>query len=409
MRIEAIAIGTELLTSSRVDTNSVWIAQRLADLGLAFHRKSAVGDDREDLRSLFLEALERSELIVCTGGLGPTFDDFTKELWAEVLNAPLVEHPDIRAQIEGFFRTRNRPCPPSNFKQALIPVGAEALPNPIGSAPGLLWENLPGNPGTRIVLLPGVPREMKRMWEDQVEPRLRALAGKPVHTLRLLVGSIGESALDERTTALREKHGGLDWSILASLGLVELVARSVDAKALAAAQADYEAELGIDRICTGTGTLEATVLEQLKHRRQTLALAESLTGGRVAALLTGIPGSSEAFLGGAVVYSVRAKAELAGLAPGFIATHGTVSEPVTRALAEGMRRRLGTDWAVAITGNAGPEEDKDGPAPAGTSFIAVAGAKGTQVLSGFFPGERADVLLRSTHQALDFLRRCLLR
>lgn len=409
MRIEAIAIGTELLTSGRVDTNSVWIAQRLASLGLAFQRKSAVGDEREDLRGLFREALGRSNLIICTGGLGPTFDDFTKELWAEVLEAPLVEDLEIRQQIETFFVNRGRPCPPSNFKQALIPIGAEALRNPLGSAPGIFWENLQGFPETRIVLLPGVPREMKRMWEDHVEPRLRALAGAPIHTLRMLVGSVGESALDERMTPLRLKHRTLDWSILASLGTVELVARSRYAAALEEAQQDFEKELGLDRICTGTGTLESTVLDGLKQGGQTLAAAESMTGGRLAALLTGVPGSSEAFLGGAVVYSACAKTALAGLTPAFIAAHGTVSEPVTAALAEGIRARLKTDWAVAITGNAGPTEDPNGPAPAGTTFVAVAGPSGTQTMKSFFPAERADVQARTTTLALDFLRRCLLR
>jgi nicotinamide-nucleotide amidase len=408
MRIEAIAIGTELLTTSRVDTNSVWIAQRLADLGLAFHRKSAVGDDREELRGLFHEALNRSDLIICTGGLGPTFDDFTKELWAEVLGAPLVEEAAIREAIEAFFRSRNRPCPANNFKQALIPVGAEALDNPIGSAPGIFWEKLPTYPGIRLVLLPGVPGEMKRMWLDQVEPRLRASGGHPTHTLRMLVGSVGESALEQRTTPLREAHGALDWSILASLGTVELVARSSDPVALEAAQRDFEEALGADRICTGAGSLEQTVLERLKVRGETLALAESMSGGRVSALLTAVPGASEAFLGGAVVYSPRAKGELVGLTEAFLAEHGTVSEATTRALAEGIRTRLQADWGLAITGNAGPTEDKDGPAPVGTFYMAVAGPRATEVRALHFPGERSDVQARAAVYALDFLRRCLL-
>lgn len=405
MRIEAIAIGTELLTTGRVDTNSVWIAQRLADLGLGFHRKSAVGDDREALRSLFLEALERSELIVCTGGLGPTFDDFTKELWAEVLGAPLVEDPASRQAIEAFFESRQRPCPPNNFKQALVPVGAEPLPNPVGTAPGILWENPKGFPGTRIVLLPGVPREMKRMWKDHIEPRLRPLAGRPTHTLRMLVGSVGESALEQQTAPLRAKHGHLDWTILASLGQVELVARSADELALEAARTDFEQELGADRVCTGEGTLESTVLERLRARGETLALAESMTGGRIASLLTAVPGASEAFRGGAVVYSARAKTELVGLPESFLQAHGTVSEATTRALAEGIRKRLGARWGLAITGNAGPSEDKDGPAPVGTFFAAVAGPSGTESRAHHFPAERAELQIRAAVLALDFLRR----
>lgn len=407
MRIEAIAIGTELLTTSRVDTNSVWLAQRLADLGLGFHRKTAVGDSREDLRGLFLEALDRSDLILCTGGLGPTFDDFTKELWAEVLGAPLVEDLAIRATIEGFFASRNRPCPPSNFKQALVPVGAEALINPIGTAPGIYWESPKGFPNTRIVLLPGVPREMKRMWEDHVEPRLRALAGRPTHTLRMLVGSVGESALEQRTNPLREKHGDLDWTILAGLGQVELVARSADRAALEAARQDFERELGADRVCTGPASLESTVIDHLKARGESLALAESMTGGRIAALLTGVPGSSEVFRGGAVVYSPRAKTELTGLSESFIREHGTVSEAITRALAEGIRTRLGTHWGLAVTGNAGPTEDKGGPAPVGTFHMAVAGPEGTVAQVMDFPGDRQDIQIRAATFALDYLRRRL--
>lgn len=408
MRIEAIAIGTELLTTARTDTNSVWIAQRLADLGWAFHRKSAVGDDREELRGLFLEALDRSDLIVCTGGLGPTFDDFTKELWAEIFEAPLVENLEIREEIAAFFRSRNRPCPPSNFKQALIPEGAEALQNPVGTAPGVFWENPMGFPGRRIVMLPGVPREMKRMWEDHVEPRIRPLAGKPIHTLRMLVGSVGESALDERTKALRESYRDLEWTILASLGQVELVARSTDTKALEAAQLEFEAALGVDRVCTGPESLEQCVIEKLKARGESLALAESMTGGRIASLLTDMPGSSEAFLGGAVVYSGLAKTQMAGLSEAFLAEHGTVSEATTLALAEGIRTRLGSTWGLAITGNAGPTEDKLGPAPLGTFFTAIAGPDCRECLLQHFPGERPVIQARAATFALDFLRRRLL-
>ena len=407
MRAEAIAIGTELLTTSRVDTNSVWIAQRLADLGLGFHRKTSVGDDRAELRNLFHEALDRSDLIVCTGGLGPTFDDFTKELWAEVLGVSLVEDPISREAIEAFFRLRNRPCPPNNFKQAMVPAGAEALPNPVGTAPGIYWEHLPGYPATRLVLLPGVPREMKRMWEDQVEPRLRPLAGQPRHTLRMLVGSVGESALEQRTAPLRERHGQLDWTILAGLGQVELVARSSHPEALEAARRDFEAELGPDRICTGPQSLEETVLLRLASRGETLALAESMTGGRIASLLTAVPGASASFAGGAVVYSPKGKTELAGLSPEALVVHGTVSEATTRALAEGIRQRLGASWGLAVTGNAGPTEDPLGPAPAGTFHVALAGPTGTVGESQHFPGARQDVQARAASYALDFLRRRL--
>jgi nicotinamide-nucleotide amidase len=409
MRIEAIAIGTELLTTSRVDTNSIWIAQELASLGLAFHRKTAVGDDREAMRALFREALDRSDLVICTGGLGPTFDDFTKELWAEVLGADLKEDAGARAALLAFFESRGRTPSPTNFKQALIPTGGEALPNPIGTAPGIWWESPVGFPGKRIVLMPGVPREMKRMFAEQVAPRLAPLAGRPVRTLRMLVSGVPESVVDERTKALREKHGALDWTILASLMQVELILRSSDEAALERARKDLEAELGEDLARTGNGAVEEVVLDLLADRGETLALAESMTGGLIAARLAAVAGASRALRGGAVVYSAEAKAELAGLDPAFIQEHGTVSEAVTRALAERIRVKLGATWGLAVTGNAGPGEDPAGPAPVGTTFITLAGPRGTRCEHPVQAGDRADMQLRAVMYGLDLLRREVLR
>ena len=318
MRIECIAIGTELLTTRRLDTNSVWLGERLADMGLAFHRKTAVGDSREDLAALFREALTRSDLILTTGGLGPTFDDFTKELFAEILGAQLVEDAASRSDLLAFYAARNRVAPQVNFKQTLIPAGAEALRNLVGTAPGVWWQDPPGHPGVRIVMMPGVPREMKHLWEEQVEPRLRPLAGTSVHTLRMVVAGVPESALDERTQEVRERHAHLDWTILANLIQVELLARGQDPAALEAARRDFEPVLGTDLVCLGDGNLEDTVLHQLRARGETLAVAESMTGGLLASRLTAIPGASEAFLGGATAYTVAAKAALLGLDPAWL-------------------------------------------------------------------------------------------
>ena len=405
MRIECIAIGTELLTTLRVDTNSVWLAQRLAALGLDFHRKTVVGDGPEEMSTLFREALERSDFIVCTGGLGPTFDDLTKEIWAEVLGDELIEDEAIWREIQGFYVARQRPIPSTNRKQALVPAHARSLHNPMGTAPGILWESPTGHPGRRIALLPGVPKEMKNLWETEVEPILRPLAGPPVHTLRMLVGSAGESALDMRTTPLREKHGHLDWTILAGLGAVELVARSTQPAELEAAQRDFEQELGIDLACVGNLSLEEKVLELLRQRGETLAVAESVTGGLIQARLTSVPGSSEVFRGGAVVYSASAKSLLADLDPGLIQAQGTVSELVTCALAEGIARKLGTTWGLATTGNAGTTEDPDGPAPIGTCLMATWGPAGMAFQTQSFPGGRVDIQARTATWNLDFLRR----
>ncbi|HEX4845844.1 MAG TPA: CinA family nicotinamide mononucleotide deamidase-related protein [Geothrix sp.] len=405
MRIECIAIGTELLTTRRLDTNSVWLGERLAALGLAFHRKTAVGDSHEDLAGLFREALTRSDLIITTGGLGPTFDDFTKECFAEVLGVDLREDAQSREDMLAFYAARKRVPPASNFKQALLPAGAEALRNPVGTAPGVWWQDPPAHPGVRIVMLPGVPREMKRMWEEQVEPRLRALAGAPVHTLRMVVAGVPESALDERTRDVRERHGHLDWTILASLTQVELLARGTDPAALEAARMDFLPVLGEDLVGVGTDNLEDVVLAGLKARGESLAVAESMTGGLLAARLSAIPGASEAFLGGATVYSATAKAALLGLDAGRLAREGTVSESTSRALAESVRTRLAATWGLGLTGNAGP--GAEGEAPVGTVFIALAGPGGTVCQSYTLPGDRADVQLRSTAWALDLLRRAI--
>ncbi|MDP1831898.1 MAG: CinA family nicotinamide mononucleotide deamidase-related protein [Geothrix sp.] len=403
MRIECIAIGTELLTTRRVDTNSVWLGEQLAAMGLGFHRKTTVGDSQEDLAGLFREALGRSDLILITGGLGPTFDDVTKEIFAGILGAELVEDAGSRADMMAFYAARNRVPPQVNFKQALIPAGAEPLRNQVGTAPGVWWQDPPGHPGVRIVMMPGVPREMKRMWEEQVGPRLRPLAGREVHTLRMVVAGVPESNLDERTRAVRERHGHLDWTILANLLQVELLVRGPDPAALAAVRADLEPVLGADLACIGDGNLEDAVLDLLKARGETLAVAESMTGGLLASRLTAIPGASTAFLGGATAYTVEAKASFLGLDPAWLGTVGTVSDACGGAMAEAVRQRLGATWALGICGNAGP--GVEGGAPVGTVFIALAGPAGTVVRSHAMAGDRAEVQLRSTALALDFLRR----
>ncbi|MBI4913405.1 MAG: CinA family nicotinamide mononucleotide deamidase-related protein [Acidobacteria bacterium] len=408
MRIEAIAIGTELLTTRRTDTNSVWLGERLAGLGLAFHRKTCVGDDPDDLKSVFAEALTRSELIICTGGLGPTFDDVTKELWAEHLGAELTEHPQVKADIVEFFARRGRTPPSTNFKQALVPVGAEALRNAVGSAPGIWWEPA-SHPGRTVVMLPGVPREMKHLWESAVEPRLKARGDQAVHTLRLVVGGVPESFLDERTASLRQRHGGLEWTILSALTQVELLARGRDPEALEAARRDFAAFLGTDLVCTGPENLEDTVLALLQARRQSLAVAESMPGGLICSRLAAIPGCSRVLRGGAVAYSAAAKRLLCEVDAGLLEAEGTVSEAVTLALARGLRSRLATDWALGVTGNAGPEADPEGKgAPVGTFFVAVCGPAGECAARYAFPTDRAGVQLRSVGWALDFLRRRIL-
>jgi len=409
LRIECIAVGSEMLTTRRLDTNSVWLAERLGEMGLSLHCKTAVGDVREDMAQLFRAALERSDVILCTGGLGPTFDDFTKEVWAEVVGAPMREDPLAREEMLAYYAARQRVPSASNFQQVILPEGAERLRNPAGTAPGVYWQDPKGFPGRRIILFPGVPREMKLMWEQQVAPRLQPLAGTPMHTLRMVFGSVPESALGERTQALRERFGQAEWTILAGIHHVELVGRCADPALLEAARAAFALDMGPDLAHVGgEGGIEDALAGLLKRRGETLAVAESMPGGNLAARLTAIPGVSDVFLGGATVYSARAKAVLAGLDPGFIQAHGTVSEPVTAALAEAIRTRLGATWGLAVTGNAGPTEDKDGPAPVGTCLVAVAGPDGTDSKAFRLPGGRVELQVRGASWALDMLRRKLL-
>lgn len=405
MRIECIAIGSELLTTKRLDTNSVWIAERLAGLGLELHRKTAVGDHREDLAELCEESFRRSDVIICTGGLGPTFDDFTKEVWADTFGVPLVEDAGCRADLVAWYQQRQRIPPPANFKQVLFPEGSLPMNNPLGTAPGVFWER----GGKRIIMLPGVPREMKRMWLEQVEPRLVPLAASAMHTLRLVVCGVPESTLDQRTEGIRARHPDPSWTILAGLTQVEFMLRSPDSRALDAAREALVSELGDDLACVGSGDLESVVLDSLKARNETLAVAESMSGGLVAARLTAIPGASGAFKGGAVVYSAAAKIALAGLEPAFLQEHGTIGEPTTLALAKGIREKLGTTWGLAITGNAGPTVDAGGKDRSlGECVVAVAGPSGTEVRPFIVPGDRADIQLRSAAWALDLLRRTML-
>jgi nicotinamide-nucleotide amidase len=249
---------------------------------------------------------------------------------------------------------------------------------------------------------------MKLMWE-QVRPRLAPLAGQPFHTLRLVFGSVPESALAEATAPLRQTYDQVEWTILAGIHHVELVGRGRDARELEAAREDFERGFPEDLAFVGPlGGIEDGLLALLRQRRETVGVAESMPGGNLAARLTGVSGCSAQFLGGATVYSARAKASLAGLAPEFIKAHGTVSEAVTAALAEGIRSRLGTDWGLAVTGNAGPTEDPEGPAPVGTCVVATAGPGGTQSRTFLLPGGRAEVQARGASWALDALRRRIL-
>jgi nicotinamide-nucleotide amidase len=263
-------------------------------------------------------------------------------------------------------------------------------------------------------MLPGVPKEMMAMWESDVHPRLSNLSKSPLKTVRLVVAGIGESVLDERTGPIRQRHSQLSWTILAPRTHVEFLIRGENSQELDAAIKDMETELGADLVCVGDGTPEAVLLDMLIARGDTLALAESVTGGILSSRLSSVPGASRAYIGGAVAYTPTAKERLVGLGRGFIESHGTVGEATTREMAIRIRELLGATWGLAATGNAGPTVDKnalgkDGGDQVGRCFIAVAGPDGADCQAHNIHGDRGDIQFRAANWAIDMLRRRMLR
>lgn len=409
--VAVIAVGSELLALGRADTNSPHIAAAVQRHGLAVRFTTVVGDDRDDLTDAVRHALARADLVVCTGGLGPTDDDRTRDVAAAVLGIPMHEDGGVLAAIRDRFGRRGLTMPDINRRQAMVPAGATVVPNDRGTAPGL-W--IPA--GDRaMLLLPGPPREMVPMLEHalstHVAPRW---GGGLIRQRALVVAGRSESWVDERAQPVygpwRDEPLPIITTILASLGTVELhlSCHGTDDAALArrldAAVAALDAALGGDVVNHDGRSLERTVGELLAARGWRVALAESCTGGLVTTRLTDVAGSS-AWVDRAVVsYSNAAKVDALGVPEVLIATHGAVSEPVAAAMAEGVRRRAGVDLAVAITGIAGPgggSEEK----PVGLVCFAVTGARGTEVRTSRFTGDRAVVRSLAATTALDLLRR----
>ena len=408
-----IAVGSELLTPEKVDTNSLFITQTLNDLGIAVAFKSIVGDNRAELTAHVAHALQRHRVLILTGGLGPTDDDLTREVVAAHLGLPMHEDPEIITALEQRFASRGWKMPAVNRRQALVPEGATVLANPNGTAPGL-WLT---HHGAVMALLPGPPREMKPMMAGEVRSRLLALAGDTrLHRRLVRVSGKGESAVEEMVQPIYSQwltqEPPIETTILAGLGQVELhlVLQSSDAARAAAALdvavAALTMALGQDVVSTDGRVLEAVVGDLLRARGWWVALAESCSGGLATSRLTDVPGSSDYVERSVVAYSNQAKVELLGVPAAAIQEHGAVSEAVAVAMAEGIRDRAGVNVGVGITGIAGPgggSEEK----PVGTVCIAVAGAR-TQVRTFRFPGGRDMVKAMSANWAIDLLRRQLL-
>ena len=414
MNAEIIAVGSELLTPHRQDTNSLYLTEKLNELGIEVRFKSVVGDDHESLVAATKLAMRRSDIIIFSGGLGPTEDDLTREAVAEALGLTLTRDPQILAKLEERFAKRGYKFSPNNAKQADVIANATVLSNTMGSAPGQ-WISGKYDQHERILLLlPGVPYELKALFEGECIPRLRAkVPAQHIATRTLKMAMVPESQVDARVAPIYKTYTDVETTILAGGGEIQLHLRCrKDSEAEAEARVQelaekIEDEMG-DFVFSRKGeTIEQIVSYLLQMRGMTLATAESCTGGLLAQRITSLGGSSRYFLGGAVVYSNELKTQFAGVPKALIDEHGAVSREVAQALAEGIRKRCLSSYGVGITGVAGPTGGTE-QKPVGLLYVAVASEEGTQVVERNFPGDRARIRQFATQQALEMIRRALL-
>jgi nicotinamide-nucleotide amidase len=406
MKAEIIAVGSELLTPDRLDTNSLFLTEELNAIGIEVLRKTVVGDNRDLLAEAFRDALNRVPLIISCGGLGPTDDDLTRETVADLLGRKLRRNDQILRYIEGRFRSMGREMPEVNVRQAMVPEGAEILENPRGTAPGLWLED----GGRAVVLLPGPPRELKPLFREQVLPRLeRRTSGVRMHSRELRVTGLGESHVEQRILPIYKRFPDVQTTILAAPGETQIHLRFWTEDAARAKKTLDEIVQGFeialaDRIFSQDGrALEEVVAEQLTLNNATISAAESCTGGLLAQRLTSIAGSSSYFLGGVVCYSNELKTAWADVPAEMIAAKGAVSPEVAVALAEGIRRRVGSTLGVGITGIAGPGGGSD-EKPVGTVHVAISHGGGIKERGARFPGDREAIRWQASQIALDLVR-----
>ncbi len=414
MNCEIIAIGSELLTPFRTDTNSLFLTERLNKLGVQVDFKTIVGDRRKDLVNQVRIALNRADIIVAMGGLGPTVDDLTREAVAEALGLRLKRDQAIVGSLYARFAARRISMTENNARQADVIEGAVILENNNGTAPGQWLDVVHNSHRKLLMLLPGPPGEIKPLFDVQCVPRLAAILPKRHIATRILKAAmIGESAADARIAPIYNQYSDVETTILAHMGDIQLnLICGKPVPELAQARVDelagrIEDELG-DLIYSSQGeSLEQIVLYYLEMQGATLAVAESCTGGLLAQRLTGISGSSRSFLGGAVVYSNELKTSFTDVPPAMLAEHGAVSRPVAAALAEGIRKRCGATIGVGVTGIAGPSGGSE-EKPVGLVYIGIADDKETEVIEKHFGGDRERIRNWSTQQALDLVRRRLM-
>ena len=416
MQIEIINTGSELMLGRVLNTHQQWLCRQLSNLGYVVTRQVAVADEGPQMLPAVRESLTRADLLITTGGLGPTSDDRTRDLIAKLIGVELVQNEEVLARITHFFTSRQRPMPASTTVQALVPHGATILMNAHGTAPGLVME-VPGGKfrvgGTLLIMLPGPPRELRPMFTDQVVPLLREkLPGPPDFICRTLkTTGLGESRVEEIIVP-HLKHltdAGLELGYCARVGEVDLrfVARGFGAQeTVAEAEATVRRLIGDYIYGTDDESLELAIVQALTVRKQTLALAESCTGGFIAHRITNVPGASAVLWGGAVSYTNDAKTRLLGVNETTLAAHGAVSEPVAREMAEGARRVAASDFAISVTGIAGPDGGSV-EKPVGTVFIGLAAAHGTTVQKFLNRFDRETFKYVTSQQALEMLRRAL--
>jgi nicotinamide-nucleotide amidase len=423
VRVEVVTIGTELLLGYTVDTNGAELGRALAAAGAEVVRRTAVPDRPEAIRAAVAEALDRTGFVLTTGGLGPTRDDMTKAVVAELFGRRLVLDPQLLAGLEARFRRLGRPMPVSNRTQAEVPEGASVLPNPRGTAPGLWLED---GHGRVAVLLPGVPHEMRGLVAEQVLPRLVARAGpggpggpgggpggsRVVRSRAVRTTGVPESVLAERVGPIESELAPLTLAYLPSLDGVDLrvtawgLEPEEAERRLAAAVARLRAAAGSDWYGDDDADLAAVVLERLRRERRRLGIAESCTGGMLSARITAIPGGSEVFVGGVVAYADAVKTAALQVPLEVLQAHGAVSEATVVAMAEGAQRLFAADCAMAVTGIAGPGGGSP-EKPVGTVWLAARVHTTTRAVRRLFPGDRDEIRRRAAQAALDLLRRLL--
>ncbi len=408
---EILTIGTEILLGDLVDTNSAYLGGRLAALGVSVYRHTTVGDNTVRITAALREAASRADLVITTGGLGPTSDDLTNQCLGDAAGREMVEYPEARSHVDEMFRRFGREPTPSNYKQAIFPEGSKLIPNPVGTAMGAMLEL----DGALVATFPGVPGEMRRMFEDTLEPLIKERSEGAIVSRTLWFTGIGESALAEQVQDLLDAS---DPTVapLAGQGKVRL---RVTSRADTPEEAEKKIEPIAGEILTRLGdyyfgeddeTLESALGKLLTERGATLALAESCTGGLLAKRLTDGAGASAYFVEGLVTYSNESKEHLLGVPSDLLVEHGAVSEPVAGAMAEGVRKVAGTDYGLSVTGVAGPDGGSE-EKPVGLVFVGVSDEEGTEVerldLSAWRRSREA-IRERSANRAFDILRHRIL-